>query len=75
MAKEIAPADLADKDMRKVAKALVEQGFTLTRSSKGHVIVHKDGKLVTTFSGTASDHRSYRNALAAARRAGFVWRR
>lgn len=62
-----------DKDMRKIAKALREQGFEVETTSKGHLMVFRDGRLVTTFSGTASDWRAMRNAIAKARRAGFVW--
>jgi hypothetical protein len=62
-----------DKDLREIVKALVEQGFDAQLSSKGHVIVRRDGRIVATFSGTASDWRSMRNGLAAAKRAGFIW--
>lgn len=62
-----------DKDMRKVVKALKAQGFEVETTSKGHLIVTRDGVLVATFSGTASDWRSFRNGLAPLKRAGFRW--
>lgn len=62
-----------DKDMRKLVKELDVQGFAITISKKGHVMVWKNGQLVATFSGTASDWRSWKNALAALKRAGFHW--
>lgn len=62
-----------DKDLRKVVKALKEQGFEIEVTTKGHVRVSRNGKPVVTFSGTASDWRALRNGIAAARRAGFTW--
>ncbi|NNG20478.1 hypothetical protein HJ590_13065 [Naumannella sp. ID2617S] len=62
-----------DKDMKKLVKALEKQGFTCSLTTKGHVAVYRGGVLVATFSGTASDWRSMKNALAPLRRAGFEW--
>lgn len=62
-----------DKDLKKIVKALREQGFDVEVTRKGHLMVYRDGRLVTTFSGTASDWRGMKNALAYARRAGFRW--
>jgi hypothetical protein len=62
-----------DKDLKKIAKALKAQGFETEATRKGHLMVYRDGRLVTTFSGTASDWRALKNALAALRRAGFRW--
>lgn len=62
-----------DKDLRKIVRALEDQGFEVTVTKRGHVIVTRDGEVITTFSGTASDWRSIRNGLAHARRAGFRW--
>lgn len=62
-----------DKDLRKIVKALEEQGFDCETTSKGHVMVYLNGSLVVTFSGTASDWRALRNGIAKARRAGFRW--
>ncbi|MFD9061831.1 hypothetical protein ACFVZ3_09950 [Kitasatospora purpeofusca] len=53
--------------------AAVRQGFEVTYSSKGHPMIRKDGRLVTTLSGSPSDVRALRNGIAALRRAGFVW--
>lgn len=60
-------------DLRKVLKALEEQGFTVTRTQSGHWEVRLDGRRVATLSSTGSDHRGLRNGLAYLRRAGFVW--
>jgi hypothetical protein len=61
------------KDLRKIAEALREQGFEVRISKKGHLLVSRDGRIVATFSGTASDWRSMRNSIADAKRAGFRW--
>ena len=62
-----------DKDLPKIVKALEDQGFEVTVTSKGHIIVTRDGEVITTFSGTPSDWRSIRNSLSYARKAGFRW--
>lgn len=62
-----------DKDLKKIVGALKRQGFEVEVTTKGHVMVFRDGALVVTFSGTASDWRSLKNGIAAARRAGFEW--
>ena len=38
-------------------------------TAKGHITVTRDGRVVAVFSGTPSDWRSMRNALARLRRA------
>lgn len=61
-------------DLRKVLKALEDQGFLLTRSSRGHWLIDTpDGRRVAVLAGTPSDHRSLKNAIARLRRAGFRW--
>lgn len=60
-----------DKDMKKLIKALESQGFEIRFTKKGHVTVGRDGKIVATLAGTASDWRGGRNALARLKRAGF----
>lgn len=62
-----------DKDLRKIVKALEAQGFEVRTTKKGHVMVTRDGELIATFAGTASDWRSIRNGLAPLKRAGFRW--
>jgi len=62
-----------DKETRELAKALEAQGFDVKVTAKQHVMVSKNGRLIATFSGTASDWRSLRNALAPLKRAGFRW--
>lgn len=47
-----------DKDLRKIVKALEDQGFEVTVTKRGHVVVTRDGQMIATFSGTASDWRS-----------------
>lgn len=61
------------KDLRKVVKALQAQGFEVEVTRKQHIIVRRNGRLVTTFSGTASDWRALRNGIAVAKRSGFHW--
>lgn len=63
-------------DQRKLLKAIAAQGFTVTKSGKGHFIVRaSDGTRVCTIALTASDHRSISNAIAVLRRSGFIWPR
>lgn len=62
-----------NKDLRKIVKALEGQGFEVRVTRRGHVVVTRDGELVATFSGTASDWRSMQNGISHAKRAGFVW--
>jgi predicted RNA binding protein YcfA (HicA-like mRNA interferase family) len=62
-----------DKDLKKLIEALEAQGFTVERTTKGHVMVYRDAILVVTFSGTASDWRAMKNGIAKARRFGFKW--
>jgi len=63
-----------DRDTREVLKALEKAGFEIGATSAGHPIVRKDGKVITTFSKTASDRRAFKNALAQIKRqTGFQW--
>lgn len=62
-----------NKEIRKIAKALVAQGFEVKVTKKGHFSVSIDGKFVTVMPGTPSDWRGMRNAIATLRRSGFVW--
>lgn len=62
-----------NKDMRKLVRELERQGFEVRVTTKGHFFVTRDGDFVVVFAGTPSDWRGLRNALAAARRHGFVW--
>lgn len=64
---------LVDKDTKKILDAAKRQGFIVTTTRRGHRQVWLGDRLVTTFSGTASDWRAMKNALSALRRAGFVW--
>ena len=65
-----------DKELRKLLEAIEEQGFHTKRTANGHHTVRTpDGQFVTVISGTPSDKRGTRNALAALRRAGFIWPR
>lgn len=60
-----------NKELRKLIKQAEAQGFTVRITSKGHVVFYKDGRPVTTAAGTPSDVRSWKNTMAALRRAGF----
>lgn len=62
-----------DKDLRKIVRALQQQGFEVETTSKGHLLVTRDGELIAVLAGTASDWRSLRNGLAPLKRAGFRW--
>lgn len=62
-----------NKDLKKIAKALREQGFEAVPTKGGHLQVYRDGRRITTFAGTPGDGRSWKNSLSQAKRAGFVW--
>lgn len=61
------------KDLRKIMKALVDQDFEVAFTSRGHMLVTKGDRFITVFAGTPSDGRSWKNSLAACKRAGFKW--
>lgn len=61
-------------DTRQLIKALKAQGFLVERTGKNHWTVRNAaGERVATIAGTPSDRRSWKNALAPLKRAGFVW--
>lgn len=59
------------KDRRQLERELVAFGFTTKVTSKGHLLVLNDGRVISCFAGTPSDRRSWRNSIAPLRRAGF----
>jgi hypothetical protein len=59
------------KELRPLVRRLDRQGFTCKRTRRGHVAVRAGGLVVAVLSGSPSDWRSDRNALARLRRAGF----
>lgn len=61
-----------DKELRKIVKALEEQGFECKITRRGHVAVTRKGEWVVTVH-SSGDWRALRNALAALRRGGFQW--
>ena len=64
---------MADKDTEKVIKEAERQGFTVTRTSKGHVQVKCPGGGICVTGGTPGDIRGLRNFIACLRRSGFIW--
>lgn len=62
-----------NKDLRKIIRALEDQGFEIVRTRKGRFEVRLDGRHISTLSPTATDYRSTANALGPLRRAGFRW--
>lgn len=62
---------MSRKEIRKLIAEVEAQGFTVKVTSNGHFFITKDGKPITTIGGTPSDHRSWRNVIAALKRAGF----
>lgn len=64
---------MMDKDLKKLVKALKAAGYSVEETRRGHIRVSKGGRLLTTFSGTASDRRSLANGLAPLKRDGFQW--
>ena len=49
------------KELKKLTKSLQEQGYTFRVTRRQHLQVKCDGVVVTTFAGTPSDTRSFRN--------------
>lgn len=60
------------KEVRDLIRRAEEQGFQVKRTRRGHYMIKKDGKPVTTVSGTPSDRDSLKNCLAQLKRAGFI---
>lgn len=60
-----------NKELRRLVKRLEAQGFACRVTRNGHIVVSHNGRRVATLSGTPSDHRSWKNQLAALRRAGY----
>ena len=60
------------KELKKIVRSLEEQGFDCEVLPGGHVGVRKDGRRVTTFAGSPSDHRSWKNSRMHAKRAGWI---
>lgn len=58
----------ASKEHRTVRKAVEPLGYTTWTRPNGHLVVEWDGVIVTEFSGTASDHRSWRNSAGPLKR-------
>lgn len=59
------------KDTKKIKRQLEAQGFTTRTTRNGHLTVYRNNQRVTTFSGSPSDSRAWKNALAQAKRSGF----
>ena len=60
------------KDQRVLVKQLHAAGFETRTTSKDHLLVLRAGRVVACFSGTPSDHRSWKNSMAPLRRLGFT---
>ncbi|MDQ1053108.1 hypothetical protein QE394_001036 [Arthrobacter sp. SORGH_AS 212] len=60
------------KNKRVLVKKLQAAGFETRTTSKQHLLVFRQGKIVTCFAGTPRDHRSWKNSMATLRRLGFT---
>lgn len=58
------------REVRDVIRSVEEQGATVKPVKHGFLI-GRDGEVITSVPGTASDHRSLKNATAALRRGGL----
>lgn len=58
--------------LRKLVRDLHESGYQVKRTTKGHLLVLRDGRVVTCFAGTPSDRRSWNNSMAPLKRQNFV---
>jgi hypothetical protein len=61
-----------NKSMKQLIKDAEEQGFEALVLKSGHVVFLLGGVRITTFAGTPSDHRSWKNSMAYMKRAWFV---
>lgn len=61
-----------NKDMKALIKAAEDQGFEALVLKSGHVVFLLGGVRITTFSGTPSDQRAWKNSMAYMKRAGFL---
>jgi len=59
------------KDLRKLIRALEQQGARVVRGGGNHYKVFRGPQLVATMSSSPGDHRSYKNTLGQLRRGGF----
>lgn len=59
------------KEQKELVRRLQASGFSTRITSSQHLLVMRDGKAVTCFASTPSDHRSMRNSMAPLRRLGF----
>ena len=61
------------KELKAIKRELERQGFNTWVTKDQHLAVYKDGQWVTSFAGTPSDFRSWKNSMSKCRRAGFQW--
>lgn len=62
---------MTDKKMwRQLRQRLKEAGCTVTLTRNMHYKIRHEGRVISTLAGSASDPRSYRNAIANLRREG-----
>jgi hypothetical protein len=62
------------KEIRRLIRALEDQGFTVQPTRKNHWLVRDlEGKVIATLASTPSEHRGLANAIARLRRSGFIW--
>lgn len=67
---------MATKEVRKLVKALREQGWRVEETRKGHFQAFApSGVGIVTIPGTPSDHRAMRNVMADLRRFGYEEKR
>lgn len=60
-----------NKDMKKLLTRVEAQGFEVRISTKGHVLVNKNGQRIAVTGGTPSDRRAWKNFLADLKAAGY----
>ncbi|WP_433330006.1 hypothetical protein [Spirillospora sp. CA-294931] len=62
------------KEIARLIKVLETQGFSVTKTRKGHWLVRDpEGHVIATLASTPSDTRGFANSVARLRRAGFIW--
>lgn len=61
------------KDIDRIRKALIAQGWRLDDSGKHTKAYAPDGQTLVTMPKTPSDPRAIKNLIAQLRKGGFIW--
>lgn len=63
---------MQSKEIRRLVRRLNDAGYDTRVTSRQHLLVSHNSRVITCFAGTPSDHRSWRNSMAPLKRLGFT---